>query len=69
LLNSRSENVQRSKKRALNLEWDEHITLYSARLEQLSMLARAAGSKMPDLASIILGELGRAHVLAEERPE
>lgn len=50
-------------------ELSPHITLIARDHEQLSMLARAAAGKMPDLASILLDELDRAHVLAEGRPE
>lgn len=53
----------------LRRELSPHITLIARDYEQLSMLARAAASRMPDLASILLDELDRAHVLAEGRPE
>jgi regulator of nucleoside diphosphate kinase len=53
----------------LTRELGAHITLTARDYEQLSMLARAAANRMPDLASILLEELDRAHVLADGRPE
>ncbi len=50
-------------------ELSPQITLTSRDFEQLSMLASAAASRMPDLANVLLDELERAHVLAEGRPE
>lgn len=46
-----------------------HITLTAGDYEQLSMLAHAAANRMPELASVLLEELDRAHVLADGRPE
>jgi regulator of nucleoside diphosphate kinase len=53
----------------LTRELSPHIALTARDFEQLSMLARAAANSMPDLASILLDELDRAHVLPEGRAE
>jgi regulator of nucleoside diphosphate kinase len=45
------------------------IALTAKDYEGLSLLARAAASRMPDLASVLTDELERAHVLADGRPE
>jgi len=46
------------------------ITLSARDHEKLSLLARAAESRMPDAAAVLSEELDRAHVLAEgRRPE
>jgi regulator of nucleoside diphosphate kinase len=45
------------------------ITLTANDFEQLSLLARAAASKMPEVASILTEELARANVLADRRLE
>ena len=45
------------------------ITLTADDYERLSLLARAAATSMPDLATILSDELERAHVLADGRPE
>lgn len=42
-----------------------HITLTAKDYESLSMLARAAETRMPDVAVVLTEELERAHVLAE----
>lgn len=46
-----------------------HITLTAKDHESLSMLARAAETRMPDVAIVLTEELERAHVLAEVRSE
>ena len=43
------------------------ITLTAKDYESLSMLARAAETRMPDLALVLAEELERAHVLADVR--
>jgi regulator of nucleoside diphosphate kinase len=45
------------------------ITLSSEDYERLALLARAAEGSMPELISVLTGELDRAHVLAQGRPE
>lgn len=45
------------------------ITLTANDYERLSLLARAAATRMPDLVSVLTEELERAHVLADGRPE
>ncbi|MBX9843334.1 MAG: nucleoside diphosphate kinase regulator [Xanthobacteraceae bacterium] len=45
------------------------ITLTANDYERLSLLARAAASRMPDVASVLTEELARARVLAERRLE
>ena len=54
---------------ALTRELSPHITLMARDYEELSKLARAAEDRMPELASVLSGELERAHVLADGRPE
>jgi regulator of nucleoside diphosphate kinase len=44
------------------------ITLTADDYKRLSLLARAAENKMPDVASILTEELERAHVLADGHP-
>ncbi|WP_439361510.1 nucleoside diphosphate kinase regulator [Bradyrhizobium sp. DASA03007] len=44
------------------------ITLTANDYKQLSLLARAAENKMPDVASVLTEELERAHVLADGHP-
>jgi regulator of nucleoside diphosphate kinase len=44
------------------------ITLTVKDYERLSLLARAAAAKMPDVVSVLADELERAHVLADGRP-
>lgn len=44
------------------------ITLTPDDYRRLSLLARAAENKMPDVASVLTGELERAHVLADGHP-
>jgi regulator of nucleoside diphosphate kinase len=46
-----------------------HITLTARDYESLSMLARAAETRMRDVAVVLVEELERAHVLAEVRSE
>jgi regulator of nucleoside diphosphate kinase len=53
----------------LTRELSPHIVLTARDYEQLSKLARAAADRLPDLASVLLDELERAHVLADGRPE
>lgn len=53
----------------LTRELSSHITLMARDYEQLWGLARAASNTMPDLASGLMEELERAHVLADGRPE
>lgn len=45
------------------------ITLTVNDYERLSLLARAAEARVPDLASVLTEELERAHVLADGHPE
>ena len=45
------------------------ITITANDYERLSLLARAAASRMPDVASVLTEELARARVLAERRLE
>jgi regulator of nucleoside diphosphate kinase len=45
------------------------VTLTADDYQRLSLLARAAATRMPDLASVLTEELERAHVLAEGRLE
>jgi regulator of nucleoside diphosphate kinase len=45
------------------------ITLTLGDYERLSLLARAAARRMPDLVSVLTEELERAHVLADGHPE
>jgi regulator of nucleoside diphosphate kinase len=45
------------------------VTLTANDYERLSLLARAAATRMPDLASVLTEELERAHVLVDGRPE
>jgi len=45
------------------------ITLTVGDYERLSLLARAAARRMPDLVSVLTEELERAHVLAGGHPE
>jgi len=44
------------------------ITLTPDDYKRLSLLARAAENKMPDVASVLTEELDRAHVLADGHP-
>ncbi|WP_456779043.1 nucleoside diphosphate kinase regulator [Bradyrhizobium sp. USDA 3315] len=44
------------------------ITLTADDYKRLSLLARAAENKMPDVASVLTEELERAHVLADGHP-
>jgi len=44
------------------------ITLTANDYKRLSLLARAAENKMPDVASVLTEELERAHVLADGHP-
>jgi regulator of nucleoside diphosphate kinase len=53
----------------LNGEIKPRITLTADDYERLSLLARAAEDRMPDLVSVLTDELERAHVLADGRPE
>lgn len=53
----------------VNGEIKPRITLTANDYERLSLLARAAESRMPDLVSVLTDELERAHVLADGRPE
>ena len=53
----------------LNGEIKPRITLTANDYERLSLLARAAEDRMPDLVSVLADELERAHVLADGRPE
>ncbi len=50
-------------------ELKPRITLTANDYERLSLLARAAATRMPDLVSVLTEELERAHVLADGRPE
>jgi regulator of nucleoside diphosphate kinase len=45
------------------------ITLTVKDYERLSLLARAAAARMPDVVSVLTDELERAHVLADGRPQ
>jgi regulator of nucleoside diphosphate kinase len=45
------------------------ITLTVKDYERLSLLARAAAARMPDVVSVLADELERAHVLADVRPQ
>jgi regulator of nucleoside diphosphate kinase len=45
------------------------ISLTTQDYRQLSKLARAAATTMPDIVSVLSDELERAHVLADGRPE
>jgi len=45
------------------------ITLTVKDYERLSLLARAAAARMPEVASVLSEELERAHVLADARPQ
>ena len=45
------------------------ITLTAKDYERLSLLARAAATRMPDLVSVLTEELERARVLADGQPE
>ena len=45
------------------------IILTATDYARLSLLARAAANRMPDLASGLTGELERAHVMADGTPE
>jgi regulator of nucleoside diphosphate kinase len=45
------------------------ITLTANDYERLSLLARAAATRMPDLVSVLTEELERAHIIADARPE
>jgi regulator of nucleoside diphosphate kinase len=53
----------------VNGEIKPRITLTANDYERLSLLARAAEDRMPDLVSVLTDELERAHVLADGRPE
>jgi regulator of nucleoside diphosphate kinase len=53
----------------LTRELSPHIVLTAQDFEQLSKLAQAAVDRLPDLASVLLDELERAHVVADGRPE
>ena len=44
------------------------ISLTTQDYQQLSKLARAAATTMPDIVSVLSDELERAHVLADGRP-
>ena len=44
------------------------ITLTENDYERLSLLARAAATRMPDVVSVLTGELERAHVVSDGRP-
>jgi regulator of nucleoside diphosphate kinase len=44
------------------------ITITTKDYENLSLLARAATTGVPDVASVLTEELARAHVLADGRP-
>ncbi len=48
-----------------NSETEPSITLTANDYESLSVLARAAAKRMPDVASVLAEELERAHVLAD----
>jgi regulator of nucleoside diphosphate kinase len=50
-------------------ELSPHITLTARDYERLSMLARSAETRTPDLALVLLEELERAHVLSDGYPE
>ena len=54
---------------AVGVEIKPPITLTVSDYERLSLLARAAATRMPDLVSVLTEELERAHVLADGRPE
>jgi len=45
------------------------ITLTANDYERLSLLARAAATRMPDWVSVLTEELERAEILADGRPE
>jgi regulator of nucleoside diphosphate kinase len=45
------------------------ITLSAGDYERLSLLARAAAARMPDVASVLAEELERAQVVADGRPD
>jgi regulator of nucleoside diphosphate kinase len=45
------------------------ITLTAKDYERLSLLARAAEDQMPDLVSVLTGELERAHILVDGQAE
>jgi regulator of nucleoside diphosphate kinase len=53
---------------SLSSEIKPPITLTVSDYERLSLLARAAADRMPDLVSVLTEELERAHVLADGRP-
>jgi regulator of nucleoside diphosphate kinase len=53
----------------VNGEIKPRITLTANDYERLSLLARAAEARMPDLVSALTDELERAYVLADGRPE
>lgn len=44
------------------------ITLTANDYERLSLLARAAATRMPDIVSVLTEELERAYVVADARP-
>jgi len=50
-------------------EMRPHITLTATDHERLSLLARAAAAKMPDLVSVLTEELERAEILPHGYPE
>lgn len=57
------------KTKTMSNEIRPHITLTANDYERLSLLARAAASKMPEVASVLTDELARANVLADRRLE
>src|SRR5690349_11897809 len=57
------------KTKTMSSEIRPHITLTANDYERLSLLARAAASKMPEVASVLTEELARANVLADRRLE
>ncbi|WP_347338816.1 nucleoside diphosphate kinase regulator [Bradyrhizobium vignae] len=57
-----------STKTTVRSEIKPPITLTANDYKRLSLLARAAENKMPDVASVLTEELERAHVLADGHP-
>jgi regulator of nucleoside diphosphate kinase len=62
-------DMMSAQRKTFSGEIKPRVTLTAGDYERLSLLARAAACRMPDLAAVLSEELERAHVLAHGRPE
>ena len=60
--------TEQRKTTTISGEIKPRITLTENDFERLSLLARAAEARMPDLISVLTEELERAHVVSDGRP-